>query len=82
MAYALESLADLNEAVEHYTAAKKLDPKCTTTLYNVANAYHDLGQVYICSHNLILACACVFLYRFVLKLLFSTISALPCFTAG
>lgn len=45
MAYALESLADLNEAVEHYTAAKKLDPKCTTTLYNVANAYHDLGQV-------------------------------------
>jgi hypothetical protein len=45
MAYALESLADLDAAVEHYLAAKQLDPLCTTTLYNVANAYHDLGQV-------------------------------------
>ena len=43
--YALESLEDLVGAEHHYEHSLRLDPSCTTTLYNLANTQHDLQKL-------------------------------------
>mmetsp|Transcript_53383 Transcript_53383/g.68510 ORF Transcript_53383/g.68510 Transcript_53383/m.68510 type:complete len:158 (+) Transcript_53383:103-576(+) len=45
MAYALESQDNILGALSHYSEAQRLDPKCSATLYNLANAFHDLHRL-------------------------------------